>query len=531
MTLRIYNTRTGEKEPFTPLEPGRVSIYVCGVTTYNYCHIGHGRAMVVFDVVARELRRRGLEVNFVRNYTDVDDKIIRRSLQESISAQEVSDKYVHATQEDILALGCHPPTVEPRVTEHMDDIISLIQRLVEKGHAYPSNGDVYFSVESFTPYGRFSNRNLEDLRAGSRIEINEQKANPLDFALWKAAKPGEPAWESPWGGGRPGWHIECSAMSAHYLGESFDIHGGGSDLVFPHHENEIAQSEAASGKMLARYWMHNGMITVNQEKMSKSLNNFFTIREALVRFHREAIRLFLLSTQYRNPVDYSDTSLEESEAGLERLYQAVAQAEKFIARDKSPRGIQVRELLEQIPAERLMKERPWSRLEAPWEVPTARLSLAERELLELTEQVQQRLDEAMDDDFNTARALGHLFELARAIGRFVTVQPKVSAGATPVLAAAQSVLVGFSRDVLGLLSVTPAAFQEDLNIRRLQGRDVTPEAIDAQIAERREARASKDWARSDRIRDQLADQGIVLEDSPEGTLWKVTSRIDIAKNS
>ena len=283
--------------------------------------------------------------------------------------------------------------------------------------------------------------------------------------------------------------------------------------------------------MLARYWMHNGMITVNQEKMSKSLNNFFTIREALVRFHREAIRLFLLSTQYRNPVDYSDTSLEESEAGLERLYQAVAQAEKFIARDKSPRGIQVRELLEQIPAERLMKERPWSRLEAPWEVPTARLSLAERELLELTEQVQQRLDEAMDDDFNTARALGHLFELARAIGRFVTVQPKVSAGATPVLAAAQSVLVGFSRDVLGLLSVTPAAFQEDLNIRRLQGRDVTPEAIDAQIAERREARASKDWARSDRIRDQLADQGIVLEDSPEGTLWKVTSRIDIAKNS
>jgi cysteinyl-tRNA synthetase len=532
MTLRIYNTRTGDRELFTPIQPGHVRMYVCGVTVYNLCHMGHGRAAVVFDVVYRELRRRGFQIDYVRNYTDVDDKIIRRGLEEGLTALEVADKYVAATRQDMEALGCLPPTHEPRVTRFIEPIIQLIERLIASGHAYAAeNGDVYYAVESFAPYGDFSHRNLSELRAGARIEVNEDKRNPLDFALWKGAKPGEPAWESPWGLGRPGWHIECSAMANTLLGETMDIHGGGSDLIFPHHENEIAQSEAATEKPLARYWMHNGMITVDGEKMSKSLNNFFTIRDALVRFNREALRLFLLSTQYRSPVDFSNESLEEAEAGLERLYQAVAQAEKLIERDKTPRGAQLRELLAGSSAAMLLARHPWTSIEAPWDVPVARWSAAEQELMTLAEQVRIRLDEAMEDDFNTARALGHLFELARGIGRFATVQPRGGAQASPALGAALIVLRGFCQEVLGLLTLSPTAFQEDLNLRRLQGRDITAEEIAAQIAAREEARACKDWSRSDRIRDELAAKGVLLEDSREGTLWKVTARSSSAPTS
>lgn len=524
MALRIYNTRTGEKELFVPLDPGRVRMYVCGVTTYNLCHIGHGRASIVFDVVFRELRRRGYEVTYVRNYTDVDDKIIRRAHEERSTAQAIADKYVAAAREDMAALGCLPPTLEPRVTGFIEDIIGLIQRLIESGHAYAAeNGDVYYAVESFPAYGSFSGRNLEDMRAGARIEINEQKANPLDFALWKNAKPGEPAWESPWGPGRPGWHIECSAMSTRLLGATLDIHGGGSDLIFPHHENEIAQSEAVTGLQLARYWMHNGMITVDKEKMSKSLNNFFTIRDALVRFHRESIRLFVLATQYRNPVDFSNDSLEEAEAGLERLYNAVLQAEKMLERDKTPRGEQMRALLASS-SHALLQNHPWTAQASPWDVPVGKWAASERELLELAEQTRLRLDEAMEDDFNTARAIGHLFELARGIGRFVTGQPRGSAQSAAAMGAALVVLREFARGVLGLLSVAPGEFQQDLNLRRLQGRDITAEDILARISAREEARARKDWPLSDSIRDELAARGVLLEDSREGTLWKVASR-------
>lgn len=525
MALRIYNTRTGDKELFTPLNPGSVGMYVCGVTTYNLCHIGHGRASVVFDVVYRELKRRGYSVTYVRNYTDVDDKIIRRAHEEGLTALQVADKYVEATAVDMMALGCLPPTHTPRVTEHIDDIVSLVDTLVHKEHAYAvPGGDVYFSVGSFAPYGNFSGRNVDDLKAGARVEINEQKTSPVDFALWKGAKPGEPAWHSPWGEGRPGWHIECSAMCVHYLGKTFDIHGGGSDLIFPHHENEIAQSEAANETTLANYWMHNGMITVNQEKMSKSLNNFFTIRDALERFHRESIRVFLLSTQYRNPVDFSNESLEEAEAGLERLYQAVGQAEKLLGRDKTPRGAAMRTLLEQ-PVEQLLSQKPWEGQGSPWDLKPHYTSAHEKELLALAIQTLTQLEEAMDDDFNSARAMGHLFELARGIGRLGALQSKGGTGTPAALGTALIVLRGFAYQVLGLLTERPEVFSRDLNLRRLKGLAITEAEILAQIAARKQARVEKRWSDSDAIRDSLAAAGVVLEDSPEGTLWKIPGRV------
>lgn len=525
MSLRIYNTKTGEKIPFVPLKEGQVGMYVCGVTTYNYCHIGHARAAVVFDVVYRELTRRGLQVAYIRNFTDVDDKIIKRAQEEGTTALEVSERYVQATLEDMASLGCLPPTQTPKVTEHIPDIIALVARLVERGHAYPaSNGDVYFSVSSFQPYGEFSGRNLEDLRAGARVEVNEQKASPVDFALWKAARPGEPQWESPWGPGRPGWHIECSAMCSHYLGDTFDIHGGGSDLIFPHHENEIAQSEAASGKTLAGIWMHNGMITVNSEKMSKSLNNFFTIRDALVRYHREAIRLFLLSTQYRSPVDFSNSSLEEAEAGLERLYQALSAAHKHIARDKTPGGEKVRQLLSSTDSVTRLAQKPWLKQESPWDLDRRRWSTHQNELQRLVETVDTDLEAAMADDFNTAKALGHLFELARGIGRMITLEPRGGVGSAPALLAAITVLQGFSRAVLGLLTELPADFHLDLNRRRLSELQLAEAEVEAEIQARWQARSEKRFADADRIRDSLLARGIQVEDSPEGTLWRVASR-------
>lgn len=524
MALRIYNTRTGQKEVFEPLNPGKVGMYVCGVTTYNLCHIGHGRASVVFDVIYRELMRRGFQVTYVRNYTDVDDKIIDRAHKEGSTPEAIADKYVEATRVDMEALGCLPPSHTPRVTQHIPEILQIVDTLVQREHAYSlPNGDVYFSVESFEPYGAFSGRNIDDLRAGARVEVNELKRSPVDFALWKGARPGEPRWESPWGAGRPGWHIECSAMCSHYLGQTFDLHGGGSDLIFPHHENEIAQSEAANGQTLARYWMHNGMITVNQEKMSKSLNNFFTIRDALERFHRESLRMFLLSTQYRNPVDFSNESLEVAEAGLERLYNALAQTQKQLSRDKSARGDAARALLSgDLTA--AFAAAPWQHKNAPFDFDRGRLNADEKELLKLTEHTLSQIDEAMDDDFNTARVLGHLFELARGMGRFMVRQPKGSAFAAPVLAAAQVVLQGYSQQVLGVLNESPEAFQRDLNTRRLKSLPITEAEVLALIEARRQARAAKDWAESDRLRDAILHAGIAVEDSPEGTLWKVMSR-------
>ncbi|MCJ7493900.1 MAG: cysteine--tRNA ligase, partial [Deltaproteobacteria bacterium] len=305
MPLKIYNTLTKKKEEFLPLQKGKVSMYVCGVTVYDRCHIGHARAAVVFDVLFRFLRYRGYEVTYVRNYTDVDDKIIKRANQEGVSCQEIAKRYIQEYEEDMEALGMERPTHEPRATENISQIIDLVKKLVEKGFAYTVDGDVYFSVEKFSSYGKLSGRDLEEMRAGARVEVDERKNNPLDFALWKSSKPGEPEWDSPWGRGRPGWHIECSAMSQRYLGESFDIHGGGQDLIFPHHENEIAQSEAATGKPFVRFWVHNGFVNINHEKMSKSLGNILAIRDLLQDHHPEVLRLFLLSNHYRSPVDFS----------------------------------------------------------------------------------------------------------------------------------------------------------------------------------------------------------------------------------
>ncbi|NWF54628.1 MAG: cysteine--tRNA ligase, partial [Syntrophaceae bacterium] len=388
MPLKIYNTLTKKKEEFVPLEEGKVRMYVCGVTVYDRCHIGHARAAVVFDVIYRFLRHLGYGVTYVQNYTDVDDKIINRANQEGVPSQVIAERYIQEHGQDMAALGMEKPTHQPKATENIPQIIDLIQRLVDKGVAYPVNGDVYFSVEKFGPYGKLSGRDLEEMQAGARVEVDERKKNPLDFALWKASKPGEPEWESPWGKGRPGWHIECSAMSQRYLGESFDIHGGGKDLIFPHHENEIAQSEAATGKPFVRYWVHNGFVNINQEKMSKSLGNILPIGELLREHHPEALRLFLLSSHYRSPVDFSPQHMAEANANLDRFYSALLGIEELLSgkAEASPLN-------------------------------PASLKGAAKEVFEKTSKTRESFEEAMRDDFNTALALGYLHDLTRLLNR------------------------------------------------------------------------------------------------------------------
>lgn len=527
MTLKIYNTPKGEKEVFEPLKQGEVSIYVCGMTVYNLCHIGHARSAVVFDIVRREFLRRGFKVNYVKNFTDVDDKIIKKALEENVSAEEISERYIAETIKDMNDLGCLPPTVEPKVTTHIDDIIELIKNLVEKGFAYPSNGDVYYSVEKFSRYGEFSKRNIEDLRAGARVCISEQKKNPLDFALWKANKPGEPFWNSPWGTGRPGWHIECSAMSSKYLGTTFDIHGGGTDLIFPHHENEIAQSEAVTNHTLSNYWMHNGMITVDQEKMSKSLNNFLTIRDCLTRYHFESIRMFLLSNHYRSPVDFSNSSLEEAEVALERLYNAIQMSEKLISKTTSQLPHNLDRFTSSINQQNIVDIFNGLKNNSDFfkNIFDAKLfSTNENDLLNLSRETLNSINTAMDDDFNTAKAIGHLFELSRGIGRFITLTPKGSSYSSLVLNIAKIILQGFSQSVLGILNDTPQNFQNDLNKRRLIGRAITEKDITSFIGQRKEARDTKNWKEADRIRDLLQKEGVLLEDGQSDTIWKVLSR-------
>lgn len=491
MALRVYNTLSGGKEEFRPLVPGKVGMYVCGVTVYDYCHIGHARANIVFDIVYRYLKFSGYEVNYVRNYTDVDDKIINRANERGIDSQALAEEFIRAFDEDMAALGLDLPTCQPKATEHIPQIIAIVERLIERGMAYPSGGDVYFSVEKFPGYLKLSKRNLDEMRAGARIAPGEQKRNPMDFALWKAAKPGEPSWESPWGPGRPGWHIECSAMSMQYLGESFDIHGGGKDLVFPHHENEIAQSEGASGKPFVKYWLHNGFVNVNQEKMSKSLGNFFTIRDILKKYDAEVVRFFILSAHYRSPIDFSDQNLEDAKAGLSRFYEALKVAEETLSSPETPGT---------------------SAGEVPPEL---------REILDRVDRVEERFREAMDDDFNTALAIGHLFDLVRGLNRIVA---ETSLHHNPVLlnglrqGREQLLRLG---GVLGLFASAPDAWLEKQKNAGLQAGGLSAEAIEALIVERRQARADRDFARADRIRDELDAQGIMLLDSKEGTTWKL----------
>ncbi|REG85808.1 cysteine--tRNA ligase [Marinomonas pollencensis] len=456
--LKIYNTLTGKKEIFTPIEEGKVGMYVCGNTVYDYCHIGHARAMISFDVISRFIRHLGYELNYVRNITDVDDKIIKRAEENNESTQALTERMIAAQREDELRLGNKMPDREPKATEFMQEIIDMIQVLIDKGFAYHgASGDVYYRTEAFKDYGKLNNRKLEDMLAGARIDVEAAKEHPADFVLWKQAKEGEVSWASPWGAGRPGWHIECSAMSTNCLGSHFDIHGGGPDLKFPHHENEIAQSEAATGKDYVNYWVHCGAVRVNNEKMSKSLGNFFTVRDVLEKYNPEVVRYLMVSSQYRSAIDYSDQSLNEAKVALERLYTAL-------------RG--------QAAADRYEPTRFTERFEA-----------------------------AMKDDFNTAVAVSVLFELVRELNK----AKAEDANQAEQLAAELLVLA----DLLGLLKQDPEYFLQNSTVS--QG--LTEDVIQALIDERTQARKDKNFARSDEIRDELAAQGIELLDSREGTTW------------
>lgn len=488
--LKVYNTLTGKKEEFSPIEPGRVRMYTCGITAYDYSHLGHARAAVVFDLIQRYLRRKGYGVKFVRNFTDVDDKIINRAKAEGISAEEVAEKYIRAYHEDMERLGVGRADVEPRATEHIPEMITVIKRLIEKGHAYVIDGDVYFRVLSFSGYGRLSKRNIEELEAGARVEVDERKENPLDFALWKAAKPGEPAWDSPWGKGRPGWHIECTAMAFKHLGETFDIHAGGKDLIFPHHENEIAQSEAFSGKPFVKYWLHNGFVNINQEKMSKSLGNFFTIREILEKYDPEVVRLFLLSTHYRSPIDFSDANLKDARAGLDRFYTMKEGLKAFL----------------------LARQKPAVRPEDVVEV-------VDRPLYEKIKNLPRVFEEAMDDDFNTALAIGQVFDLVRDVNKFIAeIDNKGEEAAIIILSSALEVFEDVGR-TLGLFIRDPETWFKE---GRTADKKVTMpvERIEEYVFLRNEARARKDWAEADRIRKILDEAGVALYDRPGGTVWK-----------
>ncbi|MCP5352383.1 MAG: cysteine--tRNA ligase [Chromatiales bacterium] len=457
--LQVYNTLSKSKETFTPIEPGKVRMYVCGMTVYDYCHLGHARVMVVFDVITRYLRHRGFDVTYVRNVTDIDDKIIARANENGEPFHALTTRFIEAMHEDSDALGVIPPDIEPKATDSIPEILAMVQTLIEKGHAYVGdNGDVYYDVSTFATYGKLSGKDPADLRAGERIAVNEAKTDPLDFVLWKAAKPGEPSWESPWGAGRPGWHIECSAMSTNELGDHFDIHGGGMDLTFPHHENEIAQSEGATGHPFVNYWLHNGFVRINEEKMSKSLGNFFTVREILARYQAEVVRYFILTSQYRSPLNYDEEHLENAKGALTRFYTAL-------------RGLPATDAAN-------------------------------------TGDFEARFDAAMDDDFNTPEALAVLFDLARAVNKAKEEGTADAAG----LGALLRKLAG----VLGLLQGDPEAY--------LQGGDagdgLSADQVEAMIAARNAARAAKNWAEADRLRDELAAANVVLEDGAGGTTWR-----------
>ncbi len=480
MSLRVYNTMSGKKEDFQPRVPGKVGMYVCGVTVYDYCHIGHARANIVFDIIFRYLQFSGYETTYVRNYTDVDDKIINRANQQGIPSQELAEKFIKAFDEDMASLGLVKPTHQPRATEYIQQIIDITQKLIDKGIAYEASGDVYYSVDKFSDYLKLSKRNMDDMLAGARVAPGEQKQNPMDFALWKTAKPGEPSWDSPWGKGRPGWHIECSAMSSSLLGESFDIHGGGRDLIFPHHENEIAQSEGSSGKPFVKYWLHNGFVNVDQEKMSKSLGNFFTIRDILQTYDAEVIRFFILSAHYRSPIDFSDQNLTEAQSGLSRFYEALESAEIALS------GIEQKE---------------------------SRSTEGEK--------IEEKFREAMDDDFNTALAIAHLFDGVRTMNRLIAT--KKFRKKQELINQVQDLYTTILRlgEVIGLFRSQSGAWLKRVKYAGLAKLSISEEKIEELIQQRLQARKEKDFTRGDEIRDDLEAQGILLLDSREGTSWKL----------
>ena len=474
--LKVYNTLTKKKEEFKPQEPGKASMYVCGVTPYNYPHIGNARPFVTWDVIKRYLRKSGYEVKHIQNFTDMDDKIIKAANTEGVEWNVITDRYIKGYFESIDALNVQRADIYPKVTEHIPDIIAMVEKIIENGYGYVVDGDVYFSVESFPEYGKLSGRKLEDMQAGARVEVDTRKKNPMDFALWKSAKPGEPYWESPWGKGRPGWHIECSTMSLKYLGETFDFHGGGSDLIFPHHENEIAQSQCSCGNCnsFAQYWLHNGFITIDGEKMSKSLNNFFTVPEILEEYPGEVVRFFILRTHYRSPLDFDRDRIKEAHAGLQRLRNALELGESLSDR--------------------------------------AGNTDADVELAQMADKAMADFCEAMDDDFNTALAIGYMFTLSKEIN--IYANNVINKGAAYDKGHFEHVMDVY-RDMAKVIGI----FEGSLEMPVKEG-ELSSEAIEALIAERAEAKKAKNWARADEIRDSLKEQGIILEDSAAGTKWK-----------
>lgn len=476
--LKIYNTLTKKKERFEPIEPGKVKIYVCGPTVYDASHIGHARSVVVFDVIARYLSATGYEVVYVRNFTDIDDKIINRANELDIDTKELSERYIQEFYEDMGALKVRQATHEPKATDYIAQIIDLIRLLLEKGHAYEAGADVFYAVESFNDYGKLSGRRLEDMQAGARVAVDENKRNPFDFVLWKGAKPGEPMWNSPWGKGRPGWHIECSAMSAFFLGHHLDIHGGGKDLIFPHHENEIAQSEGAFGERFVNVWVHNGFVKIDQEKMSKSLGNFLMIKDILKQYHPEAVRLFLLSNHYRSPIDFTEQAMIEAETGLEKIYAFLERITQSAGPDTEGRNQQEQGEL--------------------WE----------------------HFCETMDDDFNTARAMGLVFDTLRQLNRIMDEGTDAANGKKR--ARLESVRADLKRVglVLGIGTEAPSYFFEQKKAKTLEREAIDKALVERLITERVQARQQKNWAWADQIRGELAAMNIVLEDRPEGTVWK-----------
>ncbi len=474
--LKVYNTLTRRKEEFVPQEPGKVGMYVCGVTPYNHPHIGNARPFVTWDVIKRYLKHRGFEVRHIQNFTDMDDKIIKAANTEGVAWETITKRYIKGYFDAIDALNVQRADLYPKVTEHIQDIIDMVERLVEKGYAYTIDGDVYFSVEKFPEYGKLSGRKLEDMQAGARVEVDTRKHNPMDFALWKSAKPGEPYWESPWGKGRPGWHIECSAMSRKYLGETFDFHGGGSDLIFPHHENEIAQSQCCCGDYhsFAQYWLHNGFITIDNEKMSKSLNNFITVPDILKQYPGEVVRFFILRTHYRSPLDFSEDRIREAQAGLLRLRNAYDLGKELLSRTST--------------------------------------TDTHHHLSETADKAMADFYEAMDDDFNTALAIGYMFTLSKEIN--VYANQVINKGAEYDGANFKRLLDTYEKmaSVIGIFEGSLEMPQQDDTISSAE--------IEALIAERTEAKKAKNWGRADEIRDSLKAKGIILEDSATGTKWK-----------
>ena len=486
MSIQIYNTRTGDKTELKPLDDNHVKMYVCGITAYDYCHIGHARSALAFDMIYRYLLYRGYKVTYVRNFTDIDDKIINRAQEQGTSTEELSERFIRMFYEDMEQLGIASPTIEPKATEHVQEIIDMIQGLIDKEMAYEVDGDVYYAVDTFKDYGMLSRRTLDDMQAGARVEVDERKRNPMDFALWKSSKPGEPTWDSPWGPGRPGWHIECSAMSKKYLGDSFDIHGGGKDLIFPHHENEIAQSMGASGSPFVNIWVHHGFVTIKDEKMSKSLGNFLTIRDVLERFSPEGLRLFVFSTHYRSPLNYSEAAIQDAEAGLERLYECLAEIARLPESGDAGNSS----------------------------------AITKKDMAKLAG-LEERFQKVMDNDFNTAQAIAQLFDTVKILNKIIRALPGEPSQIDLDVLNNSGTTIKELAGIMGLLVEDPVEHTRAMQNKLLEKLDIDTESIERLIRERSLARQNKDWARGDAIRDELLAKGVELKDGPEGTTWKV----------